>query len=500
VKRGLDVMALPDAEAKRAIRYCVWELEDPPEWFRAIARTRSELAVEALRPWVRHELEMPEARGTSARAIELVFRSPPEVLIPFLKQAVDIGMRGGIAKQRLRKQVFDYALENGVLDTATAGLWVKSMLVASHDVVQIDVKQAWLSAWFEFDVAAAWAWVCSHRSAIRNKPAAVAVCVGRAMSSRSKRRQDGSPALQTISIETLASLYTFLSPHIAIELDAESIHDQHWHPVEQARNWVPAALAATEGAAAHEALLRLKATASSKAEAHWLQTFVLAHAVAEAQRLTNREPGELMNVGDAFLNDPRTAAELCQQVMARIEQIRTNVEDGPFSDRLLFHPDMPEKHLQLWLAARLNDTPSRKFSARFAVHREPEVDDTKITDIEVSSRGFKTCIEIKPVDKKRYGAAELRDTLERQLVKQYLKGGSNSRYGVLVLLLLEDKRWKVPNVKGLAGFGQLISHLSAYAHSLRLKHSAIEALVVIGIDCRPSVKATAPTRSAPVLP
>jgi hypothetical protein len=31
VKRGLDVMALPDAEAKRAIRYCVWELEDPPE-------------------------------------------------------------------------------------------------------------------------------------------------------------------------------------------------------------------------------------------------------------------------------------------------------------------------------------------------------------------------------------------------------------------------------------------------------------------------------------
>jgi hypothetical protein len=240
----------------------------------------------------------------------------------------------------------------------------------------------------------------------------------------------------------------------------------------------------------------LKSTASSEPEAHWLQTFVLAHAVAEAQRWAKREPGDLMNVGDAFCHDPRTAADLCQQVMARLTQIRTNVEDGPFSDRLLFHPRMPEKHLQLWLAARLNDTPNRKFSARFVVHREPEVDDTKRTDIEVSSRGFKICIEIKPVDKKRYGAAELRETLERQLVKQYLKGGSNSRHGVLVVLMLEDKRWKVPDVGGRVGFGQLIAHLSNYAQTLRLKHSAIEGLLVIGIDCRHSVKAIPRARAA----
>lgn len=191
-----------------------------------------------------------------------------------------------------------------------------------------------------------------------------------------------------------------------------------------------------------------------------------------------------MNVGSAFCADPRTANDLCHQVMARLVQIRTSIESGPFSDRVLFGPRIPEKHLQLWLAARLHDTPSRRFSPRFAVHREPEVDASKRTDIEVSSRGHKVCIEIKPVDKRRYGAADLRDTLRRQLVKQYLKGGSNSRHGVLVLLWLEDKQWNIPHVARRASFTQLVDHLSDYAHTLCAVHPEIESLLVFGIDCR----------------
>jgi hypothetical protein len=78
------------------------------------------------------------------------------------------------------------------------------------------------------------------------------------------------------------------------------------------------------------------------------------------------------------------------------------------------------------MAARLNDTPRRKFTTRFVVHREPQVDADKRIDIEVSARGFKVCIEIKPVDKKRYTTKSLTDTLRTQLVGKYLKGGQNS--------------------------------------------------------------------------
>lgn len=482
--RGLEAKALSDADATNAIRYCVWELDEPPLWFQDLAKSRSDLVVNALRSWALDELGMTEAQGSSARAMGLVFRSPSESRLPILRLAVDLGMQGKVPRPGLCKQVFNAAVESGVLTLEAAGHWTRSVLAKPHETVPIEEKLAWLNSWFELDLAAAWEWVSSHRTSMRGNSAAIALCVGRSISSRSLRQDGHTPA--NTPLATLESLYLFLSPYVAMELEATSLRDEHWHPVEQGRNWIPAALAATPGAAAHEALLRLKARASDQHERHWLQTFVLAHAVTDAQRLVSRVPGDLINVGSAFCVEPKNANDLCQQVMARLAQIRNSIENGPFSDRVLFGPSIPEKHLQLWLAGRLNDTPARRFSPRFAVHREPEVDASKRTDIEVSSRGHKVCIEIKPVDKKRYGAAELRDTLRRQLVNQYLKGGSNSRHGVLVILCLEDKKWDIPRVSRRASFAQLIDHLSDYARTVSAAHPEIESLLVFGIDCRSS--------------
>src|SRR6266498_1864199 len=75
----------------------------------------------------------------------------------------------------------------------------------------------------------------------------------------------------------------------------------------------------------------------------------------------------------------------------------------------------------------------RRFIPRFKVHREPQVDDDKRTDIEVSSAAGKVCIELKPVDSTRsYSAKSLTETLRAQLVGQYLRG-QNSKHGVLVV-------------------------------------------------------------------
>jgi hypothetical protein len=57
-------------------------------------------------------------------------------------------------------------------------------------------------------------------------------------------------------------------------------------------------------------------------------------------------------------------------------------EEGPFSERSLFFAGMPEKSLQLWLAAKFRETQNR----RFDVHREEEVDDDKKTDIQLIKR------------------------------------------------------------------------------------------------------------------
>ena len=169
--------------------------------------------------------------------------------------------------------------------------------------------------------------------------------------------------------------------------------------------------------------------------------------------------------------------------MARLQEIREGIEWGPFSDRILFEPGMEEKKLQLWLAARLSDTPLRRFIPRFKVHREPQVDDDKRTDIEVSSAAGKVCIEIKPVDSCRpYSANSLTETLREQLVGQYLRG-QNSKHGVLVVFRLDDKKWKIPGGPARGDFNDLVGYLAEQAAKIKADSTDVEGLRVIGIDC-----------------
>jgi len=176
--------------------------------------------------------------------------------------------------------------------------------------------------------------------------------------------------------------------------------------------------------------------------------------------------------------------ELFLQVMARLVEIADGIEKGPFSERGLFPAGIDEKQLQLWLAARLEDTPRRSFTARFGVTREPTVDADKRTDIEVSSSAGKVCIEIKPLDKTRsYSAQSLaEDTLGRQLIGQYLRG-KNSRHGILVVFRLDSKSWQIPDRQGNRPFGELVDYVRERARVVVADDATILGLEVLPIDC-----------------
>jgi hypothetical protein len=146
-------------------------------------------------------------------------------------------------------------------------------------------------------------------------------------------------------------------------------------------------------------------------------------------------------------------------------------------------PKMREKQLQIWLAARLADTPRRRFSTRFGVTREPQVDNDKRTDIEVSHAAFKVCIEIKPLDATRgYSATSLTGTLKDQLVGQYMKG-KNSKHGILVLFRLDNKQWEIPCRPDSGEFKDLLEYLMEQAAQIRTRNDSVERLEVFGINC-----------------
>jgi hypothetical protein len=201
------------------------------------------------------------------------------------------------------------------------------------------------------------------------------------------------------------------------------------------------------------------------------------HAAREAG-LASLSATALQAYASGMVGPPDSEDQLFEQGFARLEEIRVGIEQGPFSERHLFRVGMPEKHLQLWLASKLRDTPNRHFT----VERESEVDDDKRTDVQIACRHGTACIEIKPLDAKRsYSANSLVNTLRHQLVDQYLKG-FNSAHGVLLLLRLDDKAWDLPD-RPCQPFGALVDWLQSQADQIRSDLPHVRALQVIGIDC-----------------
>jgi hypothetical protein len=238
-------------------------------------------------------------------------------------------------------------------------------------------------------------------------------------------------------------------------------------------------LVQVRGAAANRALVELAARETNATTKEWLDARVVEHAALEAQQFAPIEPSGLKTLGEPFLSEPKNERDLFQQVLGRLEEIRKGVEEGPFSDRLLFPPRIPEKHLQLWLAARFLDTTNRRFS----VHREEVVDADKRTDVQLSCQYGNVCVEIKPLDSGRsYSAASLVETLRIQIVGQYLKG-LNSAHGILVLCRLDKKRWAIPGETKARDFTKLVAYLRDQAESVKRDYPGIEALEVFGIDC-----------------
>lgn len=478
--RGLKIEDLGDADVTKIIRMCVWELDAPPDWFNSMARLRNAEVTRTLMPWFEQELRTVTEDTTISRTVDLVLHATEELKRPFLWRGMEMLKSKQIPGDRMQSRIFREAKEIGLIVKSVIKELVTERLSASNSEVPIEAKRRWLAEWLTYDLAEAWSWIRSHPDGDSSQQRAIAICVAKLLSdSKWAEQLAGSPD----DIGILVSMYELLTPHVDSEPASDGEGDTYWSSVRRLRDSIPQIISSLSGPSAHQGLETLKDKSMYPAQTEWIRSLIIEHSAADAERESSISPRDIDHVGEIYCREPRTEQELFLQVSARLREIRVNLEHGPFSDRVLFQAGMEEKRLQLWLAARLNDTPRRKFAARFGVVREPQVDMDKRTDIEVTTRGFKVCIEIKPVDKKRYTAADLVETLKKQLVGRYMKGGQNSRNGILVLFRLDTKKWAIRKMKRLEPFPELVKFLLAESTKIRSGNHQIQSLDVFGIDC-----------------
>lgn len=474
---GINIASLTDADAGRAAKLAVWELNGPPSWFEPLAKAHGPVVSEALRPWIESEAQLTTDAHHLRGGLEMALRCSTAVRAALLAPLVPMLTDGRIGRPETLKEVVKALRADGLIAADVLSDLCRARIVASISPRGLVGEMHWLRTWLEEDAASAWGWFEDH---VASSPSVA----GELVKALAKMAQDYKwvklPA-DTASIDVLLRLHRLLTQHQPSPDAPVNPEDAgtFGHVVTELRSSIPNLLVQSRGAAAHRALIQLMTAEAIPSTKQWLAAQVTEHAALDALQSSQVEPRDLRDIGSPFVTAPKTEAQLFQQVMARLEEVRKGTEEGPFSDRALFHPGMPESHLQSWLAARFWETKN----LRFTVTREEQVDDDKEPDIQLGCPQGKVCVEIKPLDKGRgYSANSLTETLRVQIVKQYLRG-FNSNHGILVLFRLDDKTWNIPGGKTKQPFSALVEYLQSQADIIKNESPDVVALQIVGINC-----------------
>jgi hypothetical protein len=491
VGSGLDIShPLPVADIKRLSRYALWEIGGVPPWFETLATAHPQDVADAI--WPEIEAEIPGPLSSEERrmmALDILANSP----LP-LKEALASRMRETLDRASIQvgpplRTVLQILHSTGTIDSDYLADKVSPILNSAAKEGNWGQVGGWLAFWLGTDLERAWSsfeeiWRSTGDQSEQN-----AVNVAAGIHSGALPNFWGSFELMgalpdlTGMASVLENMFEFFNFHILRENDIQHRSGEGYRPdardfAQEFRDAIPQRLRAIPGAAAHATLARLLEKHKSSQFGWQLHRLMVEHASDEAERASILDTKDISGLGDVYCRTPRSEADLFQIALARMDVIKEGIEQGPYSDRVLFFNRMPESNLQIWLAARLLDTPNR----RFGVSREDAVDHRKKPDIHLHHQVGKVCIEIKPADDGRYSAEEFRNQLIDQLVGQYM-GGLNSRHGILVLFLLKKRTWRIPSGNSSANFEELLAFLQTTSDELRINNARVEGLKVIGINC-----------------
>jgi len=485
-RTGLGTTELTKEELDRVVRFCVWEPDRLEPWFTELAQNRLDQVCSALAPWFDFELAL-STEAPVRRVINMVLAGPASLQEAILPRVVKAIREGAIPNEERRR-----TLVLAIADVLPTGRDFMGEVAASALEVGFTAspqrfEAGWFRDWASIDFAGAWNGLMEHRDKGRFAKNELVEQVSAVLDGNSQfwnqQAGDERKASALAALFGLADEY-LRDPEKRTTAQPDAVGLSPRRKVLELWNRIPGMLSSCGGPRAYDALMTLAKGCADPGHASWIRSQAYQQAAREAEDATRISAAALPSIGEPYIRAARTEHELFLQVMARLVEIANGVEKGPFSERGLFPAEVDEKQLQLWLAARLEDTPRRSFTAAFGVTREPTVDADKRTDIEVSSNAGKVCIEIKPLDKARnYSAQSLaEDTLGRQLIGQYLRG-KNSRHGILVVFRLDSKSWQIPGRHGNRPFSELVDYLRERARVVVANDSTILGLEVLPIDC-----------------
>lgn len=230
---------------------------------------------------------------------------------------------------------------------------------------------------------------------------------------------------------------------------------------EDARDASLRMLAGRPGLATVESLKRLIALRDFPVPQRYLRMLLAERAATDGES----EPwsaGEAREFERDFTSAPRSAKDLRDVLLGRLDDIRHEVNDGRYNRGVELARLASEREVQNWFANELHKRQGRSYSCA----REAHVANEKEPDIlaEAKSSDASVPIEIKVAES--WSTKQLERAVEVQLAGQYLRERDH-RWGILLVVCKEHRAngWAKPG-GGNISVAELAAHLQRVADKL----------------------------------
>lgn len=465
-------------EATLAAHYSVCELSGFPSWFRALHNEFPDLVDAVIEDELRWELHESPAEKTSTHTLSALRYGDKEFNKRCKSTLFDLLLEQVPANDLVLDHTLSLILE-GHLDAAFKKKVAE--LACKRFEAAIDKKRefTWLIVLLCIDGIRGCEllkeWIKGLPSIEEQKETMINFCA--ALTDHGDPRF-GLAVRDFERSEVLGKLMPIIYQFVKVEEDTR--HEGVYSPgirdhAQQTRSHLLNVIFDTPGRPSYDILMNLSKTISYSFSKDRMDYLAKERAALDAEF----EPWFGAAVAEFAISaerQPRTEADLYELALARLDDLKVDIEDGDESEAALLQRLTSEQEVRVVFANRL----TKSSGSRYTVGSEEELADATRTDIRLNAPQVSASvpIELKVADK--WTLSKLRERMENQLIRQYMRV---SQYGVLLVVHNGGKNsWKDTRTNKMLSFAKLVDALKQDAADLTGKYPNVAALEVVGID------------------
>lgn len=473
------LQTLTEAEARRATRFALHELNGFPTWLPILYDAQPHAVIDTIINEIDFELANQDADGTENYVLYDASWSG-DWMWNHLAPLLCTRLRSTPKNIGLLRHMVTILQGSSVDDKSLASIAARKAKASKNLIT----GSMWFAMWTGVDPSNAIATLAARLMELKSDDDKTRFAMSFITALVGSRRERRSARHAYRTVEHMKALFLLMNLYIREQDDIRRENSGVYSPelrddAQDARRALLTFIYETRGKQAFFALLEISQAHPLESARPWMAFQAQEKATLDAAS-SPWSPRQVRDFHDRLERTPANHRELWDLAVDRLLALKHDLEEGDGSIASILRPRNQETEIRKFIGNWCRD----RAGGRYNIPQEEEFADAKRADLRFHGNGFdgQVPVELKLVDK--WTGPRLLERLENQLCGDYMRDW-RSDYGIFLLVYHgtePSKSWVLTNGQIATSFVALVEGLQRNWTLLSPKFPGVEDIKVIGID------------------